>query len=398
MLREFFCAREPRVLCIAWGGLLLVLAHAAAHGWIKWAVNGWFKSFYDLLQEAGSLSTSPNVTVIEWKEHQALVLGDLLEFCKIATVAVVVMPIAKYIRSAWSLHWRMALMRAYVDHWDPNKTAIEGASQRVHEDSYKFSKGIEMCLTTVLDSLISLGVFIPVLIELGAATPAPRVVGIFAAFGEEWLVAIACASALVGFLVTMLLGHKLVGLEIENQKIEANLRRTLVILETSPHSLCQPVHSHEEASVLLPPAPQFRTLFTEIQVNYNRLFVNFGVLNLWLALFDQFNTILPYLLFAPLLFSPNAFERIQLGTLIQVSNSFDKVFGSLSVVAENWAGVNEFRSVLVRLSQYEQNVYHSLPHPNAHTSTSTTANLFARGRRATTAEFAPAEIETETRV
>ena len=35
--------------------------------------------------------------------------------------------------------------------------------------------------------------------------------------------------------------------------------------------------------------------------------------------------VVPYLLVAPLLFAPNPKQRITLGTLVQTSNSFDKV-------------------------------------------------------------------------
>ena len=44
----------------------------------------------------------------------------------------------------------------------------------------------------------------------------------------------------------------------------------------------------------------------------------------------------PYILVAPRLFADQCSERITLGTLVQTSNSFDKVFASLSVISENW--------------------------------------------------------------
>ena len=44
----------------------------------------------------------------------------------------------------------------------------------------------------------------------------------------------------------------------------------------------------------------------------------------------------PYLLAAPLLFADDPSKRITLGTLVQTSNSFGKVFSSLSIVSENW--------------------------------------------------------------
>ena len=381
MFWQFFCAPQARVVAVAWLGALLVLGHAAVHGWVKFAVNAWYRDFYNLLEAAGGLAANASTTESEWTEKQAQVGAGLWEFGRIAIVAVVVMPIAKFVRSAWALRWRLALMRAYVLAWDPNRAPIEGASQRVHEDSYRFSKGVELCLTTVLDSVITLGVFVPILIELGTDTECPH--PSFAFLGTSWLVGLAASSAALGLLVTMVLGHKLVRLEVENQVVEAKLRRDLVVLETTPASISAVCHVPDSvasdesevdarmemgdavvAAFFMPPFPHFLPIFDGIRKNYDRLFLNFTVLNLWLALFDQFNVILPYMIFAPLLFASDPRQRILLGTLVQVSNAFDKVFGSLSVIAENWAGINEFRSVLVRLRQFESNVFQNVPHPN----------------------------------
>lgn len=361
MFSQFFCTlySDRCVASVAWLGTILVVAHAAVHGWIKYAINDWYRSFYDLLEVAGALSSNSSTTEDQWISHQHAVGAGLWEFSKIAIVAVTVMPFAKLVRSLWSLRWRLALMRAYVLAWDANRPPIEGASQRVHEDSYRFAKGVELCVSTVLDSLITLIVFIPILTSLGSETACPRSMAAFSWLGPGWLVGVAIASSIVGLAVTMLLGHRLVHLEVENQKVEAVLRRDLVILETAPGNICSAMHlprvaedagdavvdpSHpcttEDTSVIsttfLPPLTHFIPLVDSIRRNYDRLFLNFTMLNLWLAIFDQFNTILPYMIFAPLLFDPDPDKRILLGTLIQVSNGFDKVFGSLSVVAENW--------------------------------------------------------------
>lgn len=359
MLREFFLKGAVRPFgsqertcqgVIAWGGLLVIVAHACVHGWVKFAVNRWYRDFYNLLEVAGELSGNASTTEQDWEAQQAAVMSELMVFVRIATVSVVVMPIAKFFRSVWALQWRLALMRAYVSLWNSNRSPIEGASQRVHEDSYRFGRGIELCLTTVLDSVITLGVFIPVLTELGGATPCPDSLHWLEGMGSSWLVGLAVSSASIGFLVTMILGHTLVQLEVDNQVVEAKLRRDLVILETAPGQICHVRHIPADEPVdadaldevqspcFMPPFPHFVPLFTGIQRNYNRLFLNFGVLNLWLAVFDQFNVILPYLVFGPLLFAADPQRRILLGTLVQVSNSFDKVFGSLSIVAENWGG------------------------------------------------------------
>lgn len=398
MLTQFFCTckSDRGVAAVAWIGALVIVGHSVIHGWVKWSVNIFFKDFYDLLETAGALAANTTATQADWHAKQADVYAGLWVFSDIALVAVIVMPAAKWIRSVWALRWRLALMRAYVLAWDANKAPIEGASQRVHEDSYRFSKGVELCLTTGLDAVITLGVFIPVLTDLGSRTACPDSLSAFSFLGNGWLVGIAVFSAVVGLVVTVLLGHKLVRLEVENQVVEAQLRRDLVILETAPGNVCAIYHVPDAAVVddaelvhpdssavvsemnmtmgdgivaasFLSPLPHFLPIMDGIRRNYDRLFLNFTVLNLWLALFDQFNVVLPYIVFAPLLFSPDPQKRIMLGTLVQVSNAFDKVFGALSVIAENYASINEFRSVLVRLGQFEKNIFFGVPHPSRQT-------------------------------
>jgi len=352
MLSQFFlepATRDKFQLLVAWGGVVVLIGHAVVHGWVKYAINEWYGAFYNLLEEAGAMTYANSTpTEREWVRMQGNVVSELVKFAAIAAVSIVVMPISKYVRSAWALKWRVALMHSYTTAWNANRAPIEGASQRVHEDTYRFSKGVELCLTTMLDSVITLGVFIPVLTHLGSATPCPASVSAFAWLRDGWLVGMAVSSASIGVCVTIILGQKLVQLEVENQVVEARIRKDLVILETYPSSVCvaqEPAGDQEfvdvdtiQSTVLLPPLPHFLPVFGALQTNYNRLFLNFGALNLWLAFFDQFNVILPYLVFGPLLFDPNPHTRILLGTLVQVSNSFDKVFGSMSVVAESWSG------------------------------------------------------------
>jgi len=91
--------------------------------------------------------------------------------------------------------------------------------------------------------------------------------------------------------------------------------------------------------------------------NYHALFRHFSLLNFWLSLFDQTMVILPYVAAAPLLFADDPANRLTLGTLVKVSNSFGKVFSSLSVIAESWGDVNSFRSVYRRLREFERKLY-----------------------------------------
>ena len=172
-----------------------------------------------------------------------------------------------------------------------------------------------------------------------------------------WLWLLAFGAALVGLGGAVVFGRHLVSLEVQNQLVEALLRKDLVLLEATPAVLVgQAAHPHAFA-----PWRFFDTTLARLHRNYHALFNHFSMLNTWLSLHDQVMTLMPYVVAAPLLFAADPDQRITLGTLVQLSNSFDKVFASLSVVAENWGAINEFRSVLVRLREFEARLYADAP-------------------------------------
>ena len=179
------------------------------------------------------------------------------------------------------------------------------------------------------------------MIELGDRV-APPVHG----WGRDWLFAIAVSGALGGILTSALVGRKLVGLEVANQKIEARLRTKLVLLAERPDEAPPP-----------PVSNSFQMVLKDMWQNYHRLFTEFVWMNTWLSTFDQAWVIIPYVLCAPLLFADDPSRRISLGTLVATSNAFGKVFDSLAVLSDAWPAVNAFRSVVRRLREFEAKVY-----------------------------------------
>ena len=155
--------------------------------------------------------------------------------------------------------------------------------------------------------------------------------------------------ALGGFVVTAFVGQRLVGLEVQNQVVEAAVRKHLVVLEVDPSSITS------ESCVL----SAFRPNLRDLRKNYRRLYANFALLATWLALYEQAAVVVPYLIAGPLLFADHPSDRITLGVLVQLSNAFGKVFDAFNTVADNWLAVNEWRSVLVRLREFEQMHYHA---------------------------------------
>jgi peptide/bleomycin uptake transporter len=198
MLREFFLKGPWARRAWAWFGLLVFVAHQLFKAYLAWAINGWYEVFYNLLQthlevasgdEAGSDDVGSDL--------RGQVTEALWKFAHIVAPAVVVHPIAGLVRNWWCFSWRRTLMTCYIHRWNTMIPPIEGASQRVHEDTQRFVSGIQTCVSVLLESMLTLTIFCPVLYNLD-----PNLMGI------------AVAAAAGGLAVSVIVGWPLVGLEV----------------------------------------------------------------------------------------------------------------------------------------------------------------------------------------
>jgi peptide/bleomycin uptake transporter len=140
-------------VCIAiFGGAWMVIA---PHPWALWSIFG---PFYDLVQAA--LSKSKTVTLGEF-------YGELSTFASIALVAVTVAVLTNFFISHYIFRWRTAMNDYYMANW-PRLRTIEGASQRVQEDTMRFATTVESLGVNLIESVMTLLAFLPVLARLSS--------------------------------------------------------------------------------------------------------------------------------------------------------------------------------------------------------------------------------------
>ena len=287
MFREFFFRPCPTALW-AWGGFVVVVGYAFFLAYVKAQLNDFYERFYNLLQKGGDVDPPSGEYDDTYGEYRAQVASELQSFVLIVLPLVSATPACKWARSAWAFLWRMSLMQAYLEAWDTQREPIEGASRRLHEDTQRFASGLEGCLISLLDAGFTLCVFTPILLGLSKQIAPPFDMG---RLDDSWLWGMAFTCSLVGLTGAALLGQKLVGLEISNQKVEALLRKDLVLLETTPAVIVGTRPSSEDRYAAFLPQTYFRNTLESLQKNYFALFKHFGVLNFWLSLFDQVRTV-----------------------------------------------------------------------------------------------------------
>ncbi|HBX26071.1 MAG TPA: transporter, partial [Gammaproteobacteria bacterium] len=178
----------------------------------------WFGEFYDMIQKA--LAT-PNAITIE--EYWA----SLFSFIYLAGIYVAIAVVVSYFTSHYLFRWRASMVEWYHAVYDRAR-AIEGAAQRVQEDTIKFSRIMEQLGTSLIEAIMVLIQFIPILFGLSMGIP------IF--FFGDWqygLLTGALVWSIGGTLFLIGLGWllRLVGIEYDLQKKEAAYRKILVIAE-----------------------------------------------------------------------------------------------------------------------------------------------------------------------
>ena len=110
MFLEFFCLsrhpRDPRRsradVALAWAGLLVFVAQQAYRALLKWQLNAWYKSFYDLLGEGEGIDRGSGDGVAfgsvagELAHKRQQVWDELSKFVLIVLPAVFIHPLASW--------------------------------------------------------------------------------------------------------------------------------------------------------------------------------------------------------------------------------------------------------------------------------------------------------------
>jgi peptide/bleomycin uptake transporter len=287
------------------------------------AINDWYGPFYDTIQAA--LSKSRPVEVSEF-------YGAMTTFAGIAFVAVVIAVLTRFFVSHYVFRWRTAMNHYYMAYW-PKLRHIEGASQRVQDDTMRFSRTAEGLGVSLIDSVMTLIAFLPVLMRLSAnVTDLPLV-------GEVpyALVVVAIVWSLFGTGFLALVGIRLPGLEFRNQRVEAAYRKELV-------------YGEDNANRADPPT--VAELFANVRQNYFRLYFNYMYFNVARILYLQTDNIFPFLVLGPTIVA----GKITLGAMNQILNAFEQVRSSFQYLVNSWTTIVELLSIYKRLRAFEATI------------------------------------------
>ncbi len=307
-----------------WGSTLIII-------WTYFEVqvsvfsNDWFGGFYDLIQEAIG---NPNTVPLEE------FLGQVWLIIIVWGVRIVSLVLLGFFTSHYVFRWRNAMNDYYMRHWSSLRL-VEGASQRVQEDTKRFAAIMETLGTRFVQSIMTLIAFLPILLELSThITELP-----FLGEVDNSLIYLAIFSALFGTVLLAAVGVKLPGLEFNNQKVEAAYRKELVYGEDDKEH-ARPVSVNQ--------------LFGNVRKNYFRLYFHYMYFDSFRYFYLQTSNLLPIIAMAPSIVS----GAITFGLFRQISDAFDEVEDSLKFLVNSWKTIIELISIYKRLITFETVIPH----------------------------------------
>lgn len=287
---------------------------------ISVAVNNWYGPFFDYVQ--GLMSGTRQSTNAEF-------YSGVASFSWLALLGMNVQVINVFIVQHWIFRWRTAMNDYFMANWAQLRH-IEGAAQRVQEDTMRFSQIMEDLGSSFVQSIMTLIAFLPVLIQLQQHITELPIVGAV----PQPLVLAALAWCLFGTVSVMVAGIKLPGLQFRNQRVEAAYRKELVYGEDHADR-AQPITTRE--------------LFANVRRNYFRLYGHYVYFNVVRYTYLQADNIFANVILGPSLVA----HKITFGAFSQIGNAFGRVTTSLQFLLNSWSTIVELQSIHKRLRAFE---------------------------------------------
>ncbi len=295
--------------------------------------NRWNNVFYNALQE----------------HNQAVFTYQIGYFCVLAAFWIGLKVYQLYLNQWLQIRWRRWMTARYLGGWmhDANHyrmqllgDAADNPDQRIAEDTQRFVEQTLALGIGLLSAVVTLGSFIVILWDLSNEAPLHL-------FGKDilipgYLVWGALIYALLGTLLTHLIGRPLVALNFQQQRFEADFRFNLVRTRENAEQIALLRGEPVERSRLL-------SRFASVVNNWLGIMQRTKKLTAFTATYSQVSVIVPYVLIAPAYFA----DKIQLGGMMQTVNAFSSVQDALSFFIASYRTLAEWQSVVARLSGFE---------------------------------------------
>lgn len=318
---------------VAWALLLSVVALNYLIVEVAVLYSNWNRDFFNLMQNE------------EWHNFWSM----LATFVVIMGGYTIVDLAEEYLRRTLRIRWRRWLTHTYLSHWMGGQRlyrhqlaypSSDNPDQRISQDIRDFCDQTLSMGLGLLRTITSLFSFTIILWNLSGSLE-------FEFAGSQWVVPgymvwVAIVYSVIGTWLTHKIAKRLIPLNFEQEKSEADFRFHLMR-----------VREHAESIALLrgEEAENLRTqqLFSKIWHNWQHLTgmkLKYGAFN---SGYNEIARIFPYLVASPRLMS----GALQLGDMMQTATGFYRVQEAFSWFVDSYESVADWKAVTDRLITFE---------------------------------------------
>lgn len=312
------------VLLAAVVGLALTLV------WLEVLFNTWNREFYNTFES----------------RDQAEFFRQLGMFALLALLFIITGVYRQYFQQMLFIEWRSWLTERYLADWLRDRAyyrlqlldkGTDNPDQRIAEDLNIF---VDLTLTLVLgllSAVVTLVSFIGILWSIsGPAT----------VFGIEipgYMVWVALLYAVAGTWLTHLIGRRLIGINFDLQRNEANFRFALVRLRENAEGVA--LYRGEAGE-----AQNFRGRFADVVSVWWAKMLKQKQLTWFTVMYAQIAIIFPFIVAAPRFFS----GQMPLGGIFQIASAFGQVQGALSWFINAYGAFANWKATVDRLTGFTE--------------------------------------------
>jgi putative ATP-binding cassette transporter len=330
LIRPYWVSEQWRT---AWALLIGIIAMDLLLVGINARLNTWNRDFYDALESK------------DVREFPQL----MLMFAGLAFAFIVISVYNRYLRQMLGFQWRQWLTTRYLEEWLKGDTfyrierdsLADNPDQRIAVDLDLFANNtlsLTLDLLSALETLVWFSIVLwstaGTLVVMVGATP-------FQIPG--YMLWAAVGYAIVGSLLTNMVGHPLVSINYQMQRVEADFRFGLIRLRENAEQIALYDGMRTEGS-------NARDLFGRIRENWWRFMRYTRRYSVVVNFDEQIAEIIPIIVASPRYFA----GALTFGTLMQIADAFGSVNDSLSWFIHNYDTLVEWRATVDRLREFKR--------------------------------------------
>jgi putative ATP-binding cassette transporter len=251
-------------------------------------------------------------------------------------VGIPIVAMYGYVQDYLGLRWREWMTDEFLGNYFRNRNyyeieaqgEIDNPDQRIMEDIRSFTRTSLIFLLILLGSLMDLVSFSGILWSKSTL-----------------LVSVVLIYSLVGTGLTALIGRRLVRLNFNQLRYEADFRYSLIHVRDNTESIA--FYQGEK-----PEIEQIGGRFRSVLKNFSLLIGWQRNLAFFTTAYRYLPVVLPYLVLFPNYFG----GQIEYGDMVQANFAFAQVYGALSLIVSQFESITSFAAGVQRLSTFSETI------------------------------------------